>query len=113
MAKAIMVVMANAAEGREAEFVEWYDKIHMPDVLETPGFVRGTRYELGTRYVPAEGPSAGQGQFMILYELEGDDTEAAWAALRENLQKKYQQGRHSDSLRLQSLGFYKPVVSQP
>src|SRR3990172_5123499 len=101
MAKAIMVVMANAADGRDDEFRKWYDDIHMPDVLETPGFARATRYELGTRYVPAEGPSAGQGMFMIIYEVDSEDTEAAWAALRENLGKKYQQGRHSDALRLQ------------
>jgi hypothetical protein len=25
---------------------DWYDNIHFPDVLETPGFIKAERYEL-------------------------------------------------------------------
>jgi len=41
---------------REKELNDWYDTIHLPDILETPGFVRATRYENTN---PAEGHIVG------------------------------------------------------
>jgi len=56
MARYILVVESNCADpAREAEFNEWYDKTHLPDILETPGFVRATRYE---NTEPAAGKAA-------------------------------------------------------
>jgi hypothetical protein len=37
-------VFINPLEGRDAEFNEWYDAEHVPDVLALPGFVRAERF---------------------------------------------------------------------
>ena len=67
MAKWLLVVETNCVDtAREAEFNEWYDKTHLPDVLETPGFVRATRYE-------NTNPPEGKGRFLATYEIGADD----------------------------------------
>ena len=44
-AKVIWLVGTKCPPGKEKEFNEWYDKIHVPNVLKTPGIVGATRYE--------------------------------------------------------------------
>lgn len=107
MAKAVLLVTTNCPEGREAEFSEWYTKIHIPDVLEIPGFVAATRYEL------AGSPMGGQGKFLVIYELDTDDTDRAWSDLQKVLAEKRQQGRMSDLLQVVAFGFYKPTSTHP
>ena len=47
MGKWILVVESTCNDPvRESEFQEWYKTVHYPDVLETPGIVKATRYEL-------------------------------------------------------------------
>jgi hypothetical protein len=105
MAKWLMVVGTNCTDAtREAEFNEWYDKIHLPDVLETPGFIRATRYE------NAE-PAEGQAKFLALYEIETDDFDSFMKAHSEDLDKKRSQGRFSELLVVVSRGIYKQISS--
>ena len=71
MAKWLLVVETNSADAaREAEFNAWYDKIHLPDVLETPSFIKATRYE-DTK------PLEGKAKFLATYEIEADDIDEA------------------------------------
>ena len=45
MEKWINMVETNCSDpSREREFNDWYDNMHVPDVLKTPGFVAVTRY---------------------------------------------------------------------
>ena len=47
MAKYTFVVLSNpTTPGQEAEYNEWYDKIHIPDVLNVPGFVAAQRFKI-------------------------------------------------------------------
>ncbi len=80
---------ANAA--REAEFNEWYHKTHLPDVLETPGYIRATRYENIE-------PSEGEAKYLALYEIETDDIDVLMKASRDNMDKKRAEGRFSELL---------------
>ena len=101
MAKWLTIVGTNCADAaRETEFNEWYDKIHLPDVLETPGFVRATRYE-NTE------PSEGEAKFLALYEIETDDIDAFMKANAENMAKKRAEGRFSELLVIVSRGSYR------
>jgi len=53
MEKWVYLVYTNCLDpSREKEYHEWYNQVHLPDVLETPGFKRATRYENSE---PAEG----------------------------------------------------------
>ena len=48
---------------------EWYDSIHVPDVLSTPGFVSARRYK-------AKDLRDGRGMYLAIYEILTDDIEA-------------------------------------
>jgi len=105
MAKWLLLVETNCADKvREAEFNEWYDKTHLPDVLETPGFVRATRYE-NTQ------PSKERAKFLALYEVETDDFDKFLKANNENIAKKRAAGRFSDLMVIVGGCFYKQISS--
>ena len=71
------VVLTNAVEGREDEYNEWYDDVHLDDVLAVPGFVAAQRF---TRVDPT-----GENPFghLALYEIETDDIEATMQRLTD------------------------------
>lgn len=105
MARYILVVESNCTDpAREAEFNEWYDKTHLPDVLETPGFIRATRY------VNTEA-AAGKGKFVAVYEIETDDIDAFTKTNAANLAKKRAAGRFTDLLAIVSRGLYRQTSS--
>jgi hypothetical protein len=85
---------------REDEFQDWYDNIHIPDVLETKGFIKAERYELF---------DAGNncGRYMALYEIETDDYGALMAAHGANMKAKEAQGRLTDLIEVVSRGIFK------
>jgi hypothetical protein len=58
----------NCDPVREAEYNDWYDTIHIPDVLKTPGFVRARRYQ-------TKDFRDGRGKYMAIYDIETDDIE--------------------------------------
>jgi hypothetical protein len=104
MAKTIVLVFTNCADpAREKEFNDWYDNTHVPDVLETPGFVSCTRYEL------IGDPGPGQGKFLAIYEVESDDLPSTMAGLQERVAELAAQGRIIDSIRLASLAPYREL----
>ena len=106
MGKWLLMVETDSADAaREAEFNEWYNDIHIPDVLETPGFVKATRFE---RVEPLEGKA----KFLATYEIEADDINIAMKALRDNMSKKKAEGRYSELLVLVSTSAYRLTGSQ-
>ena len=105
MGKWIVTVGSNCTDAaREAEYNEWYDKTHLPDVLETPGFVRATRYE-------NTNPQEGEAKFLAIYEIETDDIDKMMKTLRDNVAKKRAEGRMSNLLVGVSRGVYKQIYS--
>lgn len=107
MAKWLLVVETNCNDAkREAVFNDWYDNIHLPDVLETPGFIRATRYE-------NTDPPEGKGKFLAVYEIETDDLRQTMKALGENMGKKRDEGRMSGLVESVSWGVYKQISSRP
>jgi hypothetical protein len=48
------------------EFDDWYDNVHLPEILGCPGFQWGVRYE-----APSNPP--GEHAFLTLYALEGPE----------------------------------------
>lgn len=103
MAKWLLVVETNAKDAaHEAEFNEWYDNIHLPDVLETPGILRATRYE-------RIGSLEGKAKFLATYEIETQDIDQTMKAVRENLAKKRAEGRFSNFLVSVSSALYKEI----
>lgn len=72
MTKALLVALANPVESsRETEFLEWYDDVHVPEVMQAGEIVRATRYRLSDSQVMhmAELPPS----CLVIYEIESDN----------------------------------------
>jgi hypothetical protein len=80
MGKHTFVVMTNPTAGKEDEFNEWYNKQHIPDVLNVPGFVSGQRFQIADAQM---GRDAGKGyKYLAIYEIETDDLAGTLKELR-------------------------------
>lgn len=106
MPKAVLAVVTDCPQGREAEFNRWYDDIHVPDVLQIPGFVACTRYEIVGE------PRQGQGRFLALYELEADDISAVMADLQRTVPQLAARGRMFDGLQVIYMAPYQPITDR-
>lgn len=94
MKKWLFIVECNCSNpDREADFNEWYNNIHLPDMLELPAVVRADRYE-------NINPDEGEGKYVALYEIESDDIQKTIDDTAEHIQEKAKQGRMSDLLQL-------------
>ncbi|MGE0798386.1 MAG: hypothetical protein AB7G13_04260 [Lautropia sp.] len=90
MQRWICLVENNCDPGREAEFNDWHENVHVPDVLATPGFVRARRYvNRETR--------DGRGKYMTLYDVETADIAKTMSARREREAEEARQGRSAES----------------
>ena len=72
------VVFSNPTVGMEDEFNEWYEHVHIADVLRVPGMVSAQRFKLHEIALPdtEEGagavPEQAQHGYMLMYEMDGD-----------------------------------------
>lgn len=67
-----LVVLSNCTEGGDAEFNDWYDNVHLPDVLRVDGFVSAQRFAMS---VPmSEGKHF---KYCAIYNVETDDPQGA------------------------------------
>lgn len=64
MSSGVLIVLADAVAGRESEFNDWYDRVHLPEILELSSFVGARRYRLNPR--PEVTLSHG---FLTIYEV--------------------------------------------
>lgn len=63
----LLVVRVNFNDpAREKEYNEWYNNVHVPDLLKVPGIISATRYEIirGRRH---------NTQYLTLYEIESEE----------------------------------------
>jgi hypothetical protein len=78
--KAILVVHTEpATPEQDAAYNEWYDGIHVPDVVALPGFVAATRYKVSETQMGH--PAGDVPKYVAIYELEGDDLGAVLQGL--------------------------------
>ncbi len=83
MAKYTFVVLSNpTTPGQEAEYNEWYNRIHIPDVLNVPGFVAAQRFKLADTQF-ADGKPAHR--YLALYEIETDDIKGSLKELQKRI----------------------------
>lgn len=105
MERWLLTVESNCSDSsREREFNHWYDNIHLPDILETPGIVRAARYE-NTK------PGEGQGKLLAVYEIESDDIDGTMAAFGDQLGKTAAQGRLSELVMAVGGGVYRQITA--
>lgn len=110
MAKWLLLVESHCADpAREDEFHDWYDKIHIRDILKTKGFVKATRYELQTVTKSA----GGRDKFLAIYEIEAEDMDAVMARHSENMKQAKDQGRLSNLIDSTARAIYRQISSYP
>jgi Domain of unknown function (DUF4286) len=81
MAKYTFVVLTNPTSGKEAEYNEWYNTQHIPDVLNVPGFVAAQRFRLADEQMSDQNPL----RYLALYEIETDDLAGALKDLKSRV----------------------------
>lgn len=104
--KFILKVEANCKDtAREDEFNDWYNNTHIPDILETRGFVKATRYEILE-------PTSDKGKYVAVYEIETDDLDDLMTAHQKNMKNKEALGRITGLISVTSRAIYRKVYSQ-
>jgi hypothetical protein len=83
-------------QSREYEFNWWYDKVYIPDLLQTPGIAAVYRY----RNVASE-LGEGQVRYLTLFRIVSND---AWSLMQRVIQeddkKRAEQGRMIDCIKI-------------
>jgi hypothetical protein len=69
--ESVFLVLSNPTEGREVEYNEWYEKVHLPDVLSVPGVAAAQRYRLAPMAEGSPIPAAAH-RYLAVYQLDGD-----------------------------------------
>lgn len=70
MDRSVLVVFTNVLDNRDDEFNDWYDNIHLQDVVDLPGYVGASRYRVSSAQLAEDAPLVHK--YMALYEIEGD-----------------------------------------
>lgn len=107
MTNPLLVALSGPSEpAREQEYDEWYDSVHVPDVLRIPGVVACTRYRLSETQltVPDERFS-----HLAIFEIEP----AAVGSLPAEMAVRFEAGElsYSDVSVPSSVTLWEPVAS--
>jgi hypothetical protein len=70
--RTLFLVLSNAAEGKDDEFNEWYDNVHVHEVLATPGMVSAQRYTLRETDISRAAGVPPTHKYLAVYEMQGD-----------------------------------------
>ena len=93
------MVFSNASSPEQVgEFNRWYDEVHLKEVLEVPGVVAASRYELDAAQMMPGEDGFGRG-FLAIYEIEAEDLEI----VRDRIRATSSQRTHSETLELNPL----------
>jgi hypothetical protein len=97
MPPAILAVFTNVTSPEhDAAYNDWYDNVHLKDVVKVPGFVSATRYRIS--------PAQAKGvvvthKYLSVYEVQSDDLQGSLDTLkkagREMAMSEYLDGKSS------------------
>lgn len=94
MPKGIIHVESRpSSPDRDREYNTWYDEVHLPELVALDGFVSARRLK----------PVTGDGPYIALYEIEGDDLQA----IMDNMIASAGQLHMSDALQLDPLPVFR------
>ena len=67
------LVFSNPVDGKEDEFNEWYDTVHLPEVLATPGMRSAQRFAILETDITHSSPMPKPAhRYLLVYEMDGD-----------------------------------------
>jgi hypothetical protein len=103
MPKWLILVEVNCTDpDRTEELNDWYEKTHIPDLLQVPGISRVTRYENIT-------PGEVRSKFLTLLEVEADDVWQVTTALQEDSARAEKEGRRTELLQIVAGAVYQQL----
>ncbi|MBW4621430.1 MAG: hypothetical protein KME17_18980 [Cyanosarcina radialis HA8281-LM2] len=84
----MLTVESNAAApDKEKDFNNWYNTVHVPDVLTSPGYHAAWRLEILS-------PVAGRGRYMTLYEVHTNNLRVSMDTRDERRIREYMVGAY-------------------
>ena len=83
MPKGLLLVFSQPVSAdREAEYNDWYDNVHLHDLVAVEGVASASRYRVSnSQLLPDAAPDGPP--YLAVYEIEADDPAAVLAAIRE------------------------------
>ena len=78
MAKCKLIALTTPVAGREDEFHDWYQNIHLPEVLALPGGVSAQRFKLVAKMIGND-----TNPWLAIYDFECDDPMVTLGAMGE------------------------------
>jgi hypothetical protein len=92
MARYKLLAWTNPAPGKEAEFNDWYDRQHVPDILAVPGIVDCQRFRVA---VPSPVGET-KWKYVAMYDVDSEQP----AQIFQEMIARMTDGRmvHSDSM---------------
>lgn len=103
MAKWIRIVETSCKDKtREAEFNDWYTRVHLKDMLKCPVVVAARRYQ-------KMDPKEGEAKYLAIYEIETEDIAKGMEAFTAYVQSLREKGRISDLVEVMSLAIFKQI----
>jgi hypothetical protein len=68
--RGVLIALTNPVAGKEAEYNDWYNNVHLADLMKMPGVVGAKRYKIATgQHVAAGTPW----KYLATYDLECED----------------------------------------
>lgn len=95
--KHVVVVLTEPNEGREDEFNDYYENLHLDEVLQSTGWSSAQRFKL----VDEQGRACPL-PYLALYEVEADDSKDVLETLNATRNQRVQ----SDSLNKRTAGVW-------
>jgi len=97
-------VLSCTDPSREGEFNRWYDKIHIPDLRETPGIVDVYRYRdmlpnLGEMGAVFQAPEGQPVRYLTIYRINSGDPWNLMQRIKEDDKKRAGEGRMIDCIK--------------
>jgi hypothetical protein len=77
MTKHVLLVFTSPTEGNETQYNDWYNNVHLAEVLTTDGFVRAQRFKVSDIL-----PAITEHEYLAIYEIENTEPREAMKALR-------------------------------
>jgi hypothetical protein len=77
-----LVSFSNSQPGRDDEFNDWYNDVHLPDVLKVTGFTAAQRFKLSGLQ---RGGESAKHKYLTVYEIDTDDIAAVMKELSQRV----------------------------
>lgn len=90
MARGVLLVISEpVSEAKEAEYNDWYDNVHLKEVLGLAGFTAARRFQMSQQQLVSQGGHEGvtskfPHKYVAVYEVEADDLGVATNSLNEH-----------------------------